>query len=125
MSCNCKNKDKGNVNYNVDELNVYNKDNESKFSIITKYVLKSLMFLLVVALYPLISLFILYFIFNTLVLNKEVDMKPMVKFVGEKLKDKSKDDEDEDEDDYEDIDPNDYTMIDEVEDLTVEIANKY
>lgn len=117
MGCNCKNK-KG----FSDEQVVNDTDNntpiETTAAKVTKYSLKFLGFLVVLAFLPLINLVIIWMIFNTLVLTKEVDLKPMISFIGRKLKDTPKDEDDYEGEDLTDTNEEDLIMLD-VEELDV------
>lgn len=104
--CNCKN------SAQAQQIN----DNRTTGVKITHYTLKTLMFLLMVVLLPIINLFLIYFMFKTLVLNKEVDIKPLLLAIGKKFKERDEDDYDDDID-YETLTPEDVVMVD-VEDIT-------
>lgn len=82
--------------------------------VISKYALKTIAFSIFVLLSPIIFVFLLWFGFKVLVLNTSVDIKPMLSYLAEKIKEKSKQD-----DDYveENFDANDYILT-EVEDIT-------
>lgn len=99
MACSCK----GNTNIKTSEIN----DGKVSQSVLM-YALKLLGFLLVVILFPIISLVILWFIFKTLVLSKEIDIKPLLLAIGKSFKEK---DEDED-DDIENLTEEDVIMLD-------------
>lgn len=97
-------------------MNDYLKDEESSESlsqIILKYVFKSLVFLLMMVTLPIIVLFIIWFMFKMIVLNKEVNVKPLLVAIGKKFQ-RSTDDY---EDDYESLTEDDVVMVD-VEDIT-------
>ena len=105
MSCNCKS-----TGEKIDDL-IKNKE-ESKepiLNIIVSYTLKMLGFLFVLLLMPLIVGVIIWFTFRTIVLNKKVDVKPLLYFIGEKFQNKE-----EDEDEMED----DELIMEDVEDIT-------
>lgn len=105
--CNCKN------SAQAQQIN----DNRTTGVKVTHYALKTLAFLLMVVLLPVINLFLIYFMFKTLVLSKEVDIKPLLLAIGKKFKDNSDEDDDEDDIDYETLTPEDVVMVD-VEDIT-------
>ena len=107
MGCNCKN------SAQAQEIH----DNRTTGVKVTHYTLKTLAFLLMVVLLPVINLFLIYFMFKTLVLSKEVDIKPLLLAIGKKFKDNSDEDDDEDDIDYETLTPEDVVMVD-VEDIT-------
>lgn len=100
MGCGCK-KDKTN---NSETEGV--KTNSNLGQNITMYILKTLGFLVVVALYPIISLVILWVIFKTLVLNKQINLKPLLLAIGNSFKEKD------DDEDIEDLTENDVVMLD-------------
>lgn len=104
MSCNCKN------SAQAQQIN----DNRTTGVKVTHYILKTFAFLLMIVLLPVINLFLIYFMFKTLVLSKEVDIKPLLLAIGKKFKEK---DEDDDEIDYETLTTEDVVMVD-VEDIT-------
>ena len=106
--CNCKS-DKNIDSYIADA----NEIKKPIGSTIGMYVLKTLAFLLMIVALPIINLFIIWFIFRTLILNKTVDIKPLLYAIGKKFKE----DEDDDEDDYDDLTEDDVVMVD-VEDIT-------
>ena len=103
MGCNCKN--------GSQEPIIDNRPTGVK---ITHYVLKTLMFLLMIVLLPVINLFLIYFMFKTLVLNREIDIKPLLLAIGKKFQ---RNDDEEDDDDYYGLNPEDVVMVD-VEDIT-------
>lgn len=84
MSCNCKN--------GAQAMQVA--DSRPLGTKIAHYVLKTLVFGLMVVLLPIINLFLIYFMFKTLVLNREVDVKPLLIAIGKKFKPKDNDDDD-------------------------------
>lgn len=79
------------------------------------YILKVLAFVLMIAALPIINLFIIWFIFRTLVLNREVDIKPLLYAIGAKFK-PNDNDEDEDEVDINTLTEDDVELVD-VEDI--------
>ena len=105
MGCNCKN------SAQAQQIN----DDRTTGVKITHYALKTLVFLLMIVLLPVINLLLIYFMFKTLVLGKDVDVKPLLLAIGKKFKEK--DDDDYDEIDYDTLTPNDVVMVD-VEDIT-------
>jgi hypothetical protein len=112
MGCNCK----SDKNIDIDNLsNEVSNPNESLASKITKYFFKSLAFLLMIAALPIINLFIIWFIFKMLILNKDINIKPLLKNIGDRFR--PIDDEDEDEDEYDNLTEHDVVMMG-VEDIT-------
>lgn len=109
MGCNCKSGDKT----MGDLLSSDSKSNEKIGQKISTYVLKGLVFILMIAALPIINLFIIWFIFRTLILNKDVSIKPLLLAIGQKFQTK----EEEDNEDYYDLTEDDVEMVD-VEDIT-------
>jgi hypothetical protein len=106
MGCNCKgNKKDGSVDSPRPKVALGKS--------ISMYILKTLGFLVMVALLPIINLVIIWFLFRTLILNRDVDMKPLLMAIGKKFQPK----EDDDDDDYDDLTEEDVVMVD-VEDIT-------
>lgn len=117
MGCGCK----GNVS----------NDNDIKFGDLTFgykirrigfYSLKVLAFMIGILLLPIINIAILWFMFQTIVLNRSFNVKEIVfKIMGNTIK--QKDDDDDDDDDYDDLseyDEDDVTLLD-VEEITHKI----
>jgi len=114
MSCGCKaNK---NLELPIKEENINKKENPIK--IIVNYTIKLIGFFIGLLLLPIIMIVIIYQMFKTIVLNKNVDLKPLfstlVKFM-EKANNTEEEEESYDIDDIDDID--DLTMVD-YEDIT-------
>ncbi len=109
MSCNCKN---GQSMESM--LENENKNPKSVGQTVIKYTLKVLGFLVLVAALPIINLYIIWFIFNMLVLNKNIDVKPILLTLGNKFKQK---DYDEDDEEYNELTEDDVELLD-VEDIT-------
>ena len=108
MGCNCK------ADKNIDGLmSNGNSSTEKPSQKITNYVLKTIALLLIIVLLPIINLVIIWFVFRTLILNRDVDIKPLLLSIGNKFKPK----DEEEEDDYEDLTEDDVIMVD-VEDIT-------
>ncbi len=104
--CNCKN------GKSMEEM--LNDDKPATLSIgsqLIKYSLKILGFLLMVALLPIINLVIIWFIFNLLVLNKNIDIKPALVFLGKKFQEKDTD-EDNDDVDFDKLTEDDVVLLD-------------
>ena len=101
--CNCK----GNNGIDL----VQEKEKAPLGKRIMNYSLKSLAFLFMVALLPIINLFIIWFIFKTLVLSENVDIKPLLLSLGNKFKPKDDDYEDDEEDDYDNLTEEDVEMV--------------
>lgn len=112
MSCNCKN---GQSGQSMNEM--LNKESRpiNLVQNLFKYTLKTLAFILMVIVLPIINLFIIWFLFNTLVLNKNIDIKPLLLAIGNKFKEKEEEDIDEEE--LYSLTEDDVTMLD-VEDIT-------
>jgi hypothetical protein len=82
--CNCKK----NVNY--DELTGGTDDN-----LLVKYLFKALVFIILLVISPFIYLYMLYMMFNAIVLNKSIDVKPALLKLGNIFKTKEENDEEE------------------------------
>jgi hypothetical protein len=98
---------------------MFENDDKNKKSVtqtVIKYTLKILGFLVLVAALPLINLYIIWLMFNMLVLNKNIDVKPILLSLGNKFKQKD-DDDDEDDDEYNELTEDDVILLD-VEDIT-------
>lgn len=94
------------------------KKDENLGNRIIKYVAKTIGFLVAVALLPLINLVIIWFMFETIVLNKDVDIRAVVsKYITDRNERKEDEEEDEEEDDYENLTEDDVIMLN-VEDIT-------
>jgi hypothetical protein len=109
MGCNCKS-DIGAEDSLTTESKKITKE------VIIKYVLKSLAFILGIIALPIINIFIIWFMFSIIVLNKNVDIKPLLLSISEKLKNKD-DDDDDDDYNYDELTPEDVELLD-VEDIT-------
>lgn len=104
MGCNCKT---GKDQYAVGpEVNLTKK--------ITNYTLRSVVFLFSLILLPIILSAAIWFMFRTLVLNKEVNITEILSILVNKLTPNKDDDDD---DDYDDYDEDEYELID-VEHIT-------
>lgn len=109
MGCNCKS----------ENTNDILKTDTPKLSIgkrIVKYTLKVIAFLLLIAILPLINLAIIWFMFNTLVLNKDVNIKPLLATLGNQFKEKEIEDDIDDEE-FNTLTEDDVILVD-VEDIT-------
>jgi len=91
MSCNCKN---GGASQTFDTTSNKSKNN------VTKYVLKSFIFLVSLILLPVIIGFVVWVMFKIIVLNDSVDLKPLMVSMLRSLQANS-DEEDEEIDDEE------------------------
>jgi|ERR1035437_5762432 hypothetical protein len=109
MSCGCKGNNKNIDSYLADGT----KSQEKLGPKIVTYILKSIAFVLMIAALPIINLFIIWFIFRTLMLNKEVDIKPLLSVIGKKFQDKQEDDEEE----YDNLTEDDVVLVN-VEEIT-------
>jgi ATP-dependent Zn protease len=117
MGCGCK------TNNNYEPNSEGSNNNKKSFSNI---LIRLLAFMLIMVFLPIIIIAIIWFIFELIMLNKEIDMKKIVKVLSSKIKPFNEGYE-EDDDDYEDDDDDDFTeenyeMVD-VEDITP-IASK-
>lgn len=114
MGCGCKTSGKQEPN-----IDGSNKKINSGFSNI---IIKILAFSLMMLLLPIIMIAIIWFIFELIVLNKEIDMKKILMVLTSKLKPFNEgyeefEDYDEDDEDDEEFTEENYEMID-VEDIT-------
>ena len=113
MGCGCK----GNAS----------NDNTIKFGDLTTgaktrrigfYVLKTLGFMFGLILLPFINIAIIWFMFQTIVLNKTFNVKDIVfKIMGRTLRQDDDDDDDDDYDDLDELDSDEVTLLD-VEEIT-------
>lgn len=95
------------------------KTDENLVGSIIKYSVKTLGFLIGIALLPLINLAIIWFMFETIVLNKDIDLRSVInKYITDKKikKEEEEEDEEDDDDDY-DLTEDDVIMLN-VEDIT-------
>ena len=101
------------------------KTDENLVGSIIKYSVKTLGFLIGIALLPLINLAIIWFMFETIVLNKDIDLRSVInKYITDKKikKEEEEEDEEDDDDDY-DLTEDDVIMLN-VEDITLELWEK-
>ena len=73
------------------------------------YFLKGIIFLLMIAALPIINLVIIWFMFNTLIMNKQLDIKPLLLAIGNKFKESNDFDDDDDDDE---LTEDDVVMLD-------------
>jgi len=102
MGCNCK---KGEVGY-IEP----NGSNEKNKQPVIHYFLKIIGFLFMLVLLPIINIVIIWFIFRTLVLNKDIDVKELLLTIGNSLKHKEEEEE-EDYDELKDLTEDDVVML--------------
>lgn len=105
MGCNCKS-DK-----QIENVEVSNGKLGQK---IVTYSLKTLAFILLLVLLPIINIFIIWFMFKLVVMNKNISIKPLLLSLGKKFQDKEIEDE---EEEFDDITEDDVVMVN-VEDIT-------
>jgi hypothetical protein len=117
MGCNCKNTD-GPQQYDV------LREKEALSGIIVKYLAKTIGFLVGVALLPIIMLVIIWFMFDTIVLNKDIDLRTVInrfvkanEFFSKNDEDDDDEEDDDDDDEFEELTEDDVIMIN-VEDIT-------
>lgn len=126
MGCGCTKNGKYEpiLDNSIDNLN--NSKNKKTFSGSTNIILRILAFVLMMCTLPIIIVAIIWFMFELLILNKEMDMKRIVKGLTAKIKpfnegyEEYEDYDDDDDEDYEDDDEfneENYEMVD-VEDIT-------
>ena len=107
MGCNCKN------GANLNDLMANGKP-ESKTGLIVKYTLKVLGFLVLLILLPIINIYIIWLMFDMLVLNGNIDIKPALLALGKKFEIKEIDDEEEEltEEEFLELTEDDVVLID-------------
>lgn len=107
MSCNCKN------GTNINELMGDGKTTSASHTVI-KYSLKIMGFLLLLLALPLINIYIIWLMFDMLVLNNNVDIKPLLLALGKKFEVKEEDDEEEEltEEEFMELTEDDVVLID-------------
>lgn len=103
--CNCKTED-----------SVYNGENLSLGKNILKYTFKVSVFSLSLLTLPIIVIASIWILFRTLVLNKDVNITGMLKFMVKAFKNANNSNDDDDDDDYYD-DEDEYELMD-VENIT-------
>lgn len=107
--CNCKNSGDMSQKY-------VSVENEKIVSKITKYFAKIIGFFIGLALTPFIMLAIIWFMFDTIVLNKDIDLRKVVnKFV--KTNNSIFKKQEEEDDDFEELTEDDVVLVN-VEDIT-------
>lgn len=117
MSCGCKSKKIVENGVKIKSFNFNEtKTSNSKLNFVIKNIFKLLSFFIaLVILLPIITIAIVWFMFELLVLNQEVDMKKILILLSSKLKPfnveniESEDDEDEDDVVYKMLDVEDIT----------------
>jgi hypothetical protein len=117
--CNCKN------GPSMNEMLEGENENKVKLKLgsnILKYSLKTLGFLLFLILLPIINLIIIWFAFNLFVLNKNVDIKQMLMFIGNGFR-KTEIEETLTDDELDMLTEDDVYMVG-VEDITNKITSK-
>jgi hypothetical protein len=106
--CNCKSK------VPMEGLTNNQSQPTSFFQNFIKYSLKTLMFLIFLMMMPLLVLYIIYLSFNLIVLNGNIDIKPLLLAIGDKFRPK---DDDYSIDDFENLTEDDVILLN-VEDIT-------
>lgn len=115
MSCGCKTN-----SFKSSKSDVFPKElNVNITNSFSNFLVKILAFSLMMLLLPVIMLAIIWFIFELIMLNKEIDMKKVVRVLSSKIKPFNEDyEQDDDEEDEEDeFTEENYEMVD-VEDIT-------
>jgi hypothetical protein len=88
---------------------------------IKSYTSKTILFLIVLLTTPIIMGVIIYYMFTTIVLTRDLDIKPFLLHLAKSMKKttdaQNEDDDDDDDDDYEFLDEEDLIMLN-VEDIT-------
>jgi hypothetical protein len=109
MSCNCKTELSD--SYDIEEVEV---EKISLVNLVISYVVKMFGFLILLLGLPIINLVLVWFMFNTLVLTKSVDIAPLLTKIGRKFSNNEDDDEEYED---EDLTEDDVTVMN-VEDIT-------
>lgn len=110
MSCNCKSGEGNSLNEEIEE--------KGEKNVIIGYISRSLLFLFSLLLVPIILIFSVYFMFKTIVLNYDLNVKEMLKSLLKIMKRANSDYDDYDDDeDFETLTEDDVVLYD-VEDLT-------
>jgi len=117
MSCGCKT----NVKYEPNSKGSNNSNNK-KINGFSNIFIKILSFCFMMLLLPIIMLAIIWFIFELIVLNKEIDMKKVLMVLSSKIKPLNEGYENDEDDEDDEFTEENYEMVD-VEDITP-IANK-
>ena len=91
--CNCKSKPVESVN-SIDSVSENKGESTNKF---ISYFFKTIGFLFSIMLLPLINLIIIRFLFNTIVLNKKVNLKEVLQYY---FKNKEVEEDNDDDNDY-------------------------
>lgn len=99
MSCGCKAKKGVNTSSN-DE----NKPKVSIIANIINYTIKLIGFGIALVLLPIVFVVIIYYMFNLIVMTKDIDIKPLFVSVSKLMKKVAKDNADEDDEDDDDDD---------------------
>ena len=112
MGCNCKSSN----SFEYTEKTT----NKTIVENILKYFFKTLVFSLALVLLPIIMIAIVWFLFDIIVLNKNVDLGRIVNVLAKNIKKFNEDyeeDDDEDDDEFEELNEEDYIALN-VEDIT-------
>ena len=113
MGCNCKTQGGFETSEKISFLKTSNKE---KVKLVVHYFFKIIGFLFGILLLPIINIAIIFFMFNTIVLTKDVNIGRLLgKLIGKKYNDEDEDDDE--DDDFEDLTEDDVIMLD-VEDIT-------
>lgn len=119
MGCGCKTNSFKDTNSN----NLNNKPKDKSGNSFSNILVKILAFSLMMLLLPFIMLVIIWFVFDLIILNREIDMKKIIRVLSSKIKPFNEGYEENNYDDYEDEDEEDefteenYESVD-VEDIT-------
>lgn len=89
MGCNCKGKNGEASSPITDEMSI--------IGLIIHYAIKLLAFFVLLAFLPIIMLGVVWIMFTTIVLNKDVNMKPLLTALGQKFNDKNTEERDADD----------------------------
>lgn len=116
MGCACKNKK--NIDFLPNEEIILPK--KKLIDEIKTYTSKTILFLIILSTIPIIMCFIIYYMFTTIVLTRDLDIKPFLIHIAKSMKktiDTQNEEEDDDDDDDYFLDEEDLIMLN-VEDIT-------
>ena len=115
MGCNCKS---GGIENTENIKNFSELTFKEKFHSFLTYTAKVIGFIFSLILLPFIMCAVVWFMFNTIVLTKEFEIKKIVfSLMGNSLTKKNEDDDEDDDDDDENLTEDDVVMLD-VEEIT-------
>ena len=87
MSCNCKNNKTNPESYSSDRI----EKSESFFQNVVKYTLKFFGFLMFLLILPILNIVIVWYAFRMLILDKNIDLRPILFKLGDAFRNKEDD----------------------------------